>query len=104
MKKPSLIALALAVALAGVPITSGLPLAEDGHPGRGAIIVALSTSGNFCGWISEAGSISSSALACKPSGHVTSGNLIAAVSCGSDQWCCKHDIGGSGACTKCCSK
>ncbi|MCC2111931.1 MAG: hypothetical protein KDJ16_07850 [Hyphomicrobiales bacterium] len=27
-----------------------------------------------------------------------------AVSCGSDEWCCKHDIGGTGACTKCCAK
>lgn len=41
-----------------------------------------------------------------------SGNAIAmttlpselAVSCSSDQWCCKHDIGGTGQCTKCCPK
>ena len=26
------------------------------------------------------------------------------VSCGADQWCCKHDIGGTGQCTKCCNK
>lgn len=29
---------------------------------------------------------------------------VVAVSCSSDQWCCKHDIGGTGACTKCCQK
>lgn len=27
-----------------------------------------------------------------------------ASACGSNEWCCKHDIGGSGACTKCCKK
>lgn len=26
------------------------------------------------------------------------------ASCSSDQWCCKHDIGGTGQCTKCCNK
>ncbi len=30
--------------------------------------------------------------------------LIYAVTCGSNQWCCKHDIGGTGQCTSCCSK
>ncbi len=41
-----------------------------------------------------------------------SGNAVAmttfpaelAVSCGADEWCCKHDIGGTGECTKCCPK
>ncbi len=28
----------------------------------------------------------------------------AAVTCGSNQWCCKHDIGGTGECLKCCNK
>jgi len=29
---------------------------------------------------------------------------VFAVTCGSDQWCCKHDIGGTGECTSCCAK
>ncbi len=29
---------------------------------------------------------------------------VAAVTCGSSEWCCKHDIGGTGECTKCCPK
>ena len=29
---------------------------------------------------------------------------VIALTCGTRQWCCKHDIGGTGACTKCCPK
>lgn len=36
--------------------------------------------------------------------HGGKSKRVAAVSCGSDQWCCKHDIGGTGECTKCCPK
>lgn len=29
---------------------------------------------------------------------------VVAVSCASTEWCCKHDIGGTGQCTRCCAK
>lgn len=38
------------------------------------------------------------------SGIFFGANVQAGVSCGSDEWCCKHDIGGTGECTKCCPK
>lgn len=31
-------------------------------------------------------------------------NAAYAITCGSDQWCCRHDIGGTGECVKCCAK
>lgn len=27
-----------------------------------------------------------------------------ALTCSSSEWCCKHDIGGTGECTKCCAR
>jgi hypothetical protein len=29
---------------------------------------------------------------------------LAPVTCGSGEWCCRHDIGGTGACISCCSR
>ena len=41
-------------------------------------------------------------LALALAGALVTVNLASA--CGANEWCCKHDIGGSGACTKCCPK
>ncbi len=32
------------------------------------------------------------------------GDRVIYVTCGADQWCCKHSFGSSGKCTKCCTK
>lgn len=94
----------LALALAGFQFTSTMALAGDDHTENGAMVVAVATAGGFCGRSSEAGATGFSALACAPNARITGYKSLAAVTCGSNQWCCKHDIGGSGACTKCCNK
>jgi hypothetical protein len=43
-------------------------------------------------------------LTCRSGRPAGSGPRLAGVTCGANQWCCKHDIGGSGECTKCCDK
>ena len=35
---------------------------------------------------------------------LVSGSVLAGVTCDADHWCCKHDIGGTGECLKCCAK
>lgn len=100
MKKVLPFALMSALVLVGIHIAKNPAFAGE----RGAIAVAMSTASDFCRRIDESRPPANSPLACKPSGGVASSQLLAAVTCGSNQWCCKHDIGGSGACTKCCPK
>ncbi len=99
MKRLSYVAVMLAFALAAVMAMSNFASAGDGQPQTGAIVVAAVTAG-AC----SASGAFTPAAACKPGARAAGRQLLAAVSCGSNQWCCKHDIGGTGACTKCCSK
>ena len=103
MKKILLIALAVIITWTTIPIAGHQALAEDGNQTRGLLLATLSTSGNSCEQVAVTGSSTSSALACRSNAYTSNNKLMAAVSCGSNQWCCKHDFS-KGTCVKCCSK
>jgi hypothetical protein len=103
MKKLLIIVLTLAMTLTAFQITNSSALAEEGKMTRGPLLAALSTPGGSCGQAGAAGSTGLSVLACRSSGYASNKQLMAAVSCGSNQWCCKHDFS-NGTCVRCCSK
>ncbi len=104
MKKLFLIALTVAIALTAIPLMNSWSLADDRNITQRPMLAALSTLGKACEQGGVKGSTGSSPSACRSSGHATSNTLVAAVTCGSNQWCCKHDDFSKGTCAKCCSK
>ncbi|MBI5910652.1 MAG: hypothetical protein HY848_11950 [Betaproteobacteria bacterium] len=104
MKKLFLIALTLAIALSAIPLMNSWSLAQDRNATQGPMLAALSTSGKACEQGGVKGSTGSSPLACRSSGYITNNTFMAAVTCGSNQWCCKHEDFSKGTCARCCSK
>src|SRR6185436_8855408 len=100
MKKIILITLTVIVTLLAAAIANDRVLAGDNSQARGQMIAALSTSSDACGQTAGRGPSSSSALACRSGASTSSNTLMAAVSCGANQWCCKHDDFSKGTCVK----
>jgi hypothetical protein len=98
MKKMAPLMTVLVVAFAGLTFTGNPGIAGEGT--KRDIVVAALNSGGFCPRMNEGRSCGSNA-AHRP--HVR-GVLGELMSCGSNEWCCKHDIGGTGACVQCCSR
>jgi hypothetical protein len=99
--KALLMALALSLGLLLGSGTHSPILAQDSSQWR-PHVAALSTT-DSC-WSGDSKINTSAQQACRSVSHATSGPLLAGVTCGANQWCCKHDIGGTGECTKCCNK
>ena len=75
--------------------------ADDSTKGQSFVMASLS-SGAFCGRISEASPFN---LTCRPNNAAATGHTrTAAVTCASNQWCCKHEDFSKGTCARCCSK
>jgi hypothetical protein len=75
-------------------------LAGESRARHGWIVATLSSSA-LCGRVSEA---NSSSLHCRSNNAAAVVNArTAAVTCGSNQWCCRRDFS-KGTCVKCCSK
>lgn len=81
--------------------TQSPTLAQDGGQWR-PHVAALSMTDSCRSGASTINTFPSQA--CRSASHEASGRLLAGVTCGANQWCCKHDIGGTGECTKCCNK
>ncbi len=96
MKKIIATGLILTIALTAAAISNGPALAEDNK--TAPIFAALSSSVSSCGRVSEAG------LCRSGSSAANANRTMAAVSCGANQWCCKHEDFSKGTCAKCCPK
>ena len=69
------------------------------------ILAALSYPEASCRRTSEAGLSDGIASICRSTGAVKDGQpLMAAVTCRSNEWCCRHEDFSKGTCAKCCPK
>ena len=96
------LAMMVLLAFAGITGTTNPAVAEIGAKNflfsqqqcsqqqRGFPVVAIAEFGNSCPRASRMASMSYPP--------------VLEVSCASSEWCCKHDIGGTGQCTRCCPK
>lgn len=82
-------------------LSSSLAHAEDAGMWRSR--TAALSSADSCQKTPSGANVSPE-LTCRSARSAGSGPRLAGVTCGAKQWCCKHDIGGSGECTKCCDK
>jgi hypothetical protein len=88
------------LALTGINVANNGALAGESQ----SMVVAVSNAGSFCARVNEAG-LGTCGLTDRAHQRVRGGlGPLAAVTCGSGQWCCRHDIGGSGACVQCCNR
>lgn len=102
MNRLFLLAMLLLLAFAGIKGATNPAAAENGtenfltakqqcsNQQRSVMVVAISDFGSSCSRTSRMASMSYPP--------------VLAVSCSSSEWCCKHDIGGTGQCTRCCAK
>jgi hypothetical protein len=90
----------LAAALVAVSIFSASAQNADRAPYGTA--VASATPVDVCG--AHASLMSSGTMLCPRSERADPKKLLAGVTCAANEWCCKHDIGGTNECTKCCRK
>lgn len=104
MKNAISVGLTLALTLSVLVGLVGSILAGDSTLPYRPVLAAVSSPVDLCGRTSEVGAGKPSALTCQAKRAGSTGNSLAAVTCASNQWCCKHDDFSKGTCVKCCAK
>ncbi len=105
MKKTIFSGLLLAIALTASPMSNAPALAEGRDTAQRQVLAALSSAGSSCARVSEAATDNASGPVCRSAGPAARGmKIMAAVTCGSNQWCCRHEDFSKGTCAKCCPK
>ena len=94
----------MALFLCSFLVATRSAVAEQFLSETNATLILASVSGGAC-VASEKNAVIARSRSCTGSdiGIRRSSERLAAVSCGSNQWCCRHDFS-NGSCVRCCSK
>ncbi len=104
MKNVISVGLTLALVLSVLMGFGSSALAEDSRTPYRPVLAAVSNSFDLCGQVSQVGAANPLAMTCQAKRAHSTGRALAAVTCASNQWCCRHEDFSKGTCAKCCPK